>query len=66
MNKLNTNNLKFKEKKNNINNYYYSQLKENNINNLNKEYTTESYKIKNGLYYSAFKTIKSEESNNEK
>ena len=71
MNKLNTNNLKFKEKKNNINNYYYFQisnkeLKENNLNNLNKEYTTESYKIKNGLYYSAFKTNDSEESNNEK
>ena len=71
MNNLNKNILKFKEKKNNINNDYYSQitnkkLKENNINNLNKKYTAESYKIKNGLYYSGFKSNKSEENNNEK
>ena len=63
INKLNNNISKIKEKKN------FSKLKnkdlKENINNLDEDYKTESYKIKNGLYYSSFKTNKSEDKNNE-
>ena len=68
VNKLKLNTSKFKEKKNILNNDYYSeiktnQLKENNIINLNEKFNTEFYRIKNGLYYSSFKTNKSEDNN---
>ena len=66
LNNLNNNIFKFKENKN-INDYYTQitnkEIKEINK-NLSEEHKSESYKVKNGLYYSAFKPNKFEDKTN--
>ena len=66
LNNLNNNIFKFKENKN-INDYYTQitnkEIKEINK-NLSEEHKSESYKVKNGLYYSAFKPTTFEDKTN--
>ena len=58
LNKFSNNNMsKFQgNRNNNSNNEYYSQVEINNNNTLNNDKNSNFYKIKNGLYYSAFES----------
>ena len=62
LNKVSSNNMSnFQVKRNNNNNEYYSQVEINNSNTLNNDKNANLYKIKNGLYYSAFESNKNED-----
>ena len=65
LNKLNNNNNNIKYKENKNMHDYYTKLKSKEVKeiskNLNDDQKAESYKVKNGLYYSAFKPNKLEE-----
>ena len=63
LNKFSSNNKsKFRlDRNNNDSNEYYSQVEINNNNILNDDKNSNFYKIKNGLYYSAFESNKNED-----
>ena len=60
--KFSNNNISnFQVNRNNNNNEYFSQIEINNNNTLNNDKNANLYKIKNGLYYSAFESNKNED-----
>ena len=60
--KFSNNNISnFQVNRNNNNNEYFSQIEINNNNTLNNDKNTNYYKIKNGLYYSAFESNKNKD-----